>query len=158
MESSLATFTFRLVGIKVIYSPILICTMLNLNRSRFFGRENSDFFSFFSGCAIIGLLSSYSVMTASSIVKAMSLKISRATLGSTLKNSLFCRIRKSVNRSIVLCTSLSTSLNLEVFIVAKISKGNGTAVLSNSFERMSTGRVLLPIFTQSSRKLGLVSI
>lgn len=36
--------------------------------------------------------------------------------------------------------------------------GNGTAVLSNSLERTSTGRALFPIFTQSSLKLGFVKI
>ena len=89
---------------------------------------------------------------------AISLNISNAVCGGTLKNSLFWRIRKSVNRSMDLCTNFSTSLNFVVFIVAYISKGNGTAVLSSSFERISTGRELLPIFTQSSRKLGFVRI
>lgn len=42
--------------------------------------------------------------------------------------------------------------------VAKISNGSGTAVLSSSLERTSTGRELLPIFTQSSLKLGFVRI
>lgn len=78
----------------------------------------------------------------------------RFLLGATLKNSLFCLIRKSVSLSIVLCTNFSTSLYLEVFIVAKISNGSGTAVLSNSFERISTGLELYPIFF----KRGLVSM
>ena len=39
-----------------------------------------------------------------------------------------------------------------------LDMGSGTAVLSNSFERTSTGRELRPIFTQSSLKLGLVSM
>ena len=128
--------------------------MLNLKRPRLISR-----FSFFStSFAATGWLSSYKTTSASSIVPAISLKISSATCGGTLKNSRFWRILKSVRRSIVLCTSFSTSLYLQVFIVAKISNGNGTAVLSSSFERTSTGRELLPIFTQSSLKLGLVRI
>ena len=44
----------------------------------------------------------------------------------------------------------------EVLIYAYISNGNGMAVLSSSLLRTSTGLALLPIFTQSSRKLGFV--
>ena len=43
-------------------------------------------------------------------------------------------------------------------MVAKISNGNGTAVLSNSLDRTSTGRELFQILTQSSLKLGFVKI
>ena len=42
--------------------------------------------------------------------------------------------------------------------ILAVHLGQGTAVLSNSLERISTGRELLPIFTQSSLKLGLVKI
>ena len=154
MESSDATFTTMPVGLNVMSSPILISHMLNLKRGRFpFGLSLSSV-----GVSTIGLLSWYTTISASSIVMAMSLKISNAICGGTLKNSRFWRMRKSVSLSMVLCTNFSTSLYLRVFMVANISKGRGTAVLSSSLERTSTGRELLPIFTQSSLKLGLVRI
>ena len=53
-----------------------------------------------------------------------------------------------------ICTNYTISLYFEIFIVANISKGKGTAVLSSSLLRTSTGRELFPIFTQSSLKLG----
>ncbi len=154
MESSVAIFTTRPDGTNVIDSPIFMLHMLNLKRERLT--------SLLTGVTTlspnIGLFSLYKMTSASSIVIAISLNMSRATWGATLKNSLFWRIRRSVNRSMVLCTNFSTSLYLHVLIAANISKGNGTAVLSSSFDLISTGRALFPILTQSSLKLGLVNM
>ena len=83
-----------------MYSPILIPTMLNLKRPRF----TVCLLDSFEGrpLPIIGRFPSYRVMIASSIVWAISLNMSNATWGATLKNSRFCRILRSVNRSMVL--------------------------------------------------------
>lgn len=62
------------------------------------------------------------------------------------------------NHGIIYRLGYILELYITVFIVAKISKGEGTSVLSNSFERTSTERELLPFLTLSSRKLGLVRI
>lgn len=111
--SSLATVTAVPVGMNVIFSPIFMPTILNLNLPRLACGHSSELPSANSELPFL-----YSISSASSIAEAMSLKMSNATCGGTLKNSRFWRMCKSVNRSIVLWTSFSTSLYLEVFIAA----------------------------------------
>lgn len=63
----------------------------------------------FNVCSALGSVFPETVISASSIVDAISLNISNAVCGGTLKNSLFWRIRKSVNLSICQWTCVPVS-------------------------------------------------